>query len=111
MTNPDGSTDFQWRSTIDGASSDAAAPARFPEWVVSVRSGDNFSGYSSPDGVTWTQIGATQTIAMPSSALAGMAVTANDSTASAVFSALLPWPWLRRPPRISTRWLCPVRLT
>ena len=30
-----------------------------PYWVKLVRSGNTFSGYSSPDGSTWTLVGST----------------------------------------------------
>ena len=46
-----------------------------------VRSGNTFAGFSSPDGNTWTQVGATVTIAMSANALVGLAVTAHNNTA------------------------------
>jgi IPT/TIG domain len=55
-----------------------------PYWVKVVRSGNNFSGYGSPDGVTWTQIGATQTIAMAQSVFIGLAVASDDNTKLAI---------------------------
>jgi subtilase family serine protease len=51
-----------------------------PYWVKVTRSGNNFSGYGSPDGVTWTQIGATQTITMAQSVFIGLAVASDDNT-------------------------------
>ena len=62
-----------------------------PQWVRLVRSGDAFSGYTSPDGVAWTQRGTTQTVApMGASPLVGLAITsAVTATAStAVFDSL-----------------------
>jgi hypothetical protein len=50
-----------------------------PVWVQLVRSGDTFSASYSSDGVNWTQVGATQTVAMSSSGLAGLAVTSHDN--------------------------------
>ncbi len=37
------------------------------------RTGNNFSGLISPDGMTWTQLGKAQTIAMTGSVLIGLA--------------------------------------
>src|SRR5437773_5120519 len=73
---------FQWRSTTDGPSSYInAGAASAPVWVKLVKSGNTFTGYRSPDGVNWTQVG-TVNIAFPSPTfLAGLAVTAdNDGT-------------------------------
>ena len=46
-------------------------------WVRLVRKGDSFTGYSSADGVNWTQIG-TVTISMPDTIYLGMAVASHD---------------------------------
>jgi photosystem II stability/assembly factor-like uncharacterized protein len=51
-----------------------------PYWVRLVRVGNNFSAYRSPDGVNWTQLGATQTIAMNSTVYFGLANTSASST-------------------------------
>jgi regulation of enolase protein 1 (concanavalin A-like superfamily) len=51
-------------------------------WVKVTRSGDSFSGYYSTDGIAWAQIGPAQTVTMPRSALAGLAVTSHDTAAS-----------------------------
>ena len=40
------------------------ASAAYPYWTKLVRSESTFSGYISPDGVNWTQIGTGQTITM-----------------------------------------------
>jgi hypothetical protein len=49
-------------------------------WVRMVRSGNNFSAYDSPDGVSWTQRGATQAIPMAGDILAGLVATAGSAT-------------------------------
>jgi RHS repeat-associated protein len=46
-----------------------------PFWVMLVRSGNSFSGYMSPDGVNWEQVGATQTISMPQTVYVGLVVS------------------------------------
>jgi hypothetical protein len=58
-----------------------------PYWVKAVRSGNNFSGYASADGITWVQIGPTQTIPMAQSVFIGLAVSA-DTTASTATATL-----------------------
>jgi regulation of enolase protein 1 (concanavalin A-like superfamily) len=60
---------------------------RLPYWVKLIRSGNNFSGYGSPDGVSWTQVGPTQTITMAQNVYIGLAVSAdtNTSLATATF--------------------------
>jgi hypothetical protein len=40
------------------------ATVEAPQWVKLVRSGNSFTGYLSPDGVSWTQL-ATESIPMP----------------------------------------------
>jgi RHS repeat-associated protein len=51
-----------------------------PYWVKLVRSGNMFSGYQSPDGVTWTQIGTSQTVTMVPNVYVGLAVSSHSST-------------------------------
>ncbi len=49
-----------------------------PYWVKIVRSGNLFSGYSSPDGVTWTFVGS-DTVVMGSTAYVGLALSAHNN--------------------------------
>jgi len=49
-----------------------------PYWIKLVRSGDNFSGFMSSDGTSWTQVGTTANISMPAKIYAGLAVTAGN---------------------------------
>ncbi len=51
-----------------------------PYWVKLVRIGNTFTGYSSANGSTWTQIGSPMVIAMDEDVLVGMAVTAHNQT-------------------------------
>jgi len=51
-----------------------------PYWVKVVRSGSALSSYSSPDGVTWNQVGSNQTIIMAPNVYIGLAVSSNDNT-------------------------------
>jgi regulation of enolase protein 1 (concanavalin A-like superfamily) len=69
-----------------------------PYWVRLVRSGSTFTGFSSADGVTWTQVG-TISVTMAGSVRAGLAVTShntaalNTSTFDDVTVAGLPVNW------------------
>jgi subtilase family serine protease len=51
-----------------------------PYWVKLVRSGNTFSGYVSTDGVSWVQVGTTQTITMAQNVYIGLAVSANNNS-------------------------------
>ncbi|HKI34800.1 MAG TPA: discoidin domain-containing protein [Gemmataceae bacterium] len=80
---------FQWRASagaVPGNTNITGISA--PVWVKLTRSGNSFAGYYSSDGVTWKQVGSTQTITMPSSIQAGLAVTAHDNSklATATFT-------------------------
>lgn len=68
---------FRVRATTGGsvtATGDSNAP-KYPYWVRLVRQGNTFTGYQSPDGVTWTQAGTPTTIVMSSEVQVGLAVT------------------------------------
>jgi hypothetical protein len=54
-----------------------------PYWVKVVRSGNSFSSYASTDGVTWTQLGTSQTINMAQNVSIGLAVNSGSNTALA----------------------------
>jgi hypothetical protein len=77
---------FQRRPTPAGDSANTDAPATAPVpkpyWVKVERVGDNFSGYVSPDGVTWTQLGTAVTIPMTGPVLIGLAVCSHTATAA-----------------------------
>jgi hypothetical protein len=69
---------FEYRMATGGASTrvmDAGIAA--PYWVKLVRAGDVLTGYSSPDGVAWLQVGS-QTIDMNTTVHAGLAVTSQN---------------------------------
>ena len=58
----------------NGSSTIVSQPASAPLWVRLVRTGNSISGYTSPDGSTWTLQG-TRTVVMGSTVLVGLAVT------------------------------------
>lgn len=72
---------FQYR-TATGASAtngpETTGPVA-PYWVRLSRAGSTFTAYTSPDGSTWTQLGAA-TVSMATNALAGLAVSSHDNT-------------------------------
>ena len=100
---PNGQTgdgaNFELRSAV-GANSQAVGSASgitAPQWLKLQRVGNTFTAYYSSDGVTWTQLGASQTIAMSSSVNVGLAVDANSNSVlnTAMFSSvsIVPGGW------------------
>ena len=67
---------FQYRSSAGSSSSSAGSGER--PWIRLVRAGDVFTGYSSDDGESWTQLGS-RTIAMGETVYAGLAVTSHNN--------------------------------
>jgi hypothetical protein len=85
IITPGQGTDFQYRASTNGSSTSATtngtgSSIAVPYWVKLTRVGNTFTGYHSPDGSTWTQIGSAS-ITMATSAYIGLAVTShNDGT-------------------------------
>jgi len=77
---------FQHRLAANGVSTNndnTGAVVTAPYWVKIERNGNNFTGSISPDGTTWTQVGATaQTIPMTASTLIGLALCSHDVSIS-----------------------------
>jgi len=71
-----GTTRVIYRTSTGGSAANSASTAiARPYWVRLQRSGDAFAGFASPDGTTWTQVGA-QTMALATEVFAGLAVSA-----------------------------------
>lgn len=71
---------FIYRATAGAVSASASGGAGVaPYWVRAVRAGNSFSAFKSTDGITWTQIGTTQTITMGASVHIGLAVTSKNN--------------------------------
>ncbi|HON93351.1 MAG TPA: discoidin domain-containing protein [Sedimentisphaerales bacterium] len=73
---------FQRRLTPGGDSTNSDNPGPVvaaPYWVKLERKGNAFSGFISPDGVTWTQLGTAQTIPMTGPVLIGLALCSHDA--------------------------------
>jgi len=82
MISPGNGTDLQYRTTSGGSAAAIGNTTGFaaPYWLKLVRSGNTFTGYRSPDGVTWTKQGAT-TITMGASVCVGLAVDSHNTSA------------------------------
>jgi hypothetical protein len=73
---------FSVRTTENGASTRSGNPTTTqPYWFKITRSTNTFTGYSSPDGVTWTQVGSATTIPMNTTIYVGPAVTSKNTSA------------------------------
>ncbi len=71
---------MQSRSTIGGTTASSGTLAGVaPFWVRLTRVGNVFTGFTSADGVTWTQLG-TRTLTMPADVFVGLAATAGSTT-------------------------------
>jgi glucuronoarabinoxylan endo-1,4-beta-xylanase len=100
---PNNGVTWQYRSSAGGTTANANTTGlNAPYWVKLVRSGNTFSGYRSPNGVTWTQQGTSQTFAMASTAYIGLAVTSHNSASlcTAAFDNVTApgWPGLPAAP-------------
>jgi len=85
LVAPNTSTRLQYRSTAGGSSaSDPLGGGSPPIYFRLTRQGNTFHGYTSTDGVNWSQHG-TRTIAMADPIYLGFAVTShNDSQSTSV---------------------------
>ncbi|MDB5354488.1 MAG: hypothetical protein JWN24_941 [Phycisphaerales bacterium] len=74
---------LSWRSSAGGSTSSTGSGSEFAPvtWLRLKRVGNVFTGYSSVDGSTWTQIGQT-TVALGTNINFGMAVCANTGSVS-----------------------------
>ncbi|MBI3857013.1 MAG: PQQ-dependent sugar dehydrogenase [Planctomycetes bacterium] len=78
VITPGSGASFQRRVAVGGASASTAGPVVVaPYWVRVVRSGSTLTGSVSTDGSTWTLVGS-DTIALSSSAMVGLAVTSHS---------------------------------
>jgi hypothetical protein len=76
---------FDLRSVSGGSTTEPGSQsgATAPYWIKISRSGNSFSSYTSPDGVTWTQLSTSQSITMNSSVYIGLAVSSGSTSALA----------------------------
>jgi YD repeat-containing protein len=80
---------FAYRASTGSSLSTTQGPLAqtLPYWLKVSRSGNTFTAYSSTDGVSWTQTGASQTISMATNVYIGLAVTSGltSTLATATF--------------------------
>jgi uncharacterized protein YceK len=75
---------FVYRASTGGSTlAQSSGVVTLPYWVKVARSGNIFRGYSSPDGLNWTQVGSNQTINMGANVYLGLAVSSNNNSALA----------------------------
>ena len=58
-----------------------------PDWLKLVRAGSTFTGFASPDGINWTQLGST-TVSMAQTVYIGLAESAEGNVATATFDSV-----------------------
>jgi regulation of enolase protein 1 (concanavalin A-like superfamily) len=81
VVTPDNSCSFQRRETTGAASTSAnwtGTQVRAPYWVRVTRTSNTFKAESSPDGKTWTALGADLNITMAATAYVGLAITSHN---------------------------------
>ena len=84
LTTTNGYT-YQARKTVGAVPAGTGITTGTNKWVRVTRTGNAISGYTmtgylSPDGVTWTQVGNPQGLPMPDPVYVGLAVCAQDNT-------------------------------
>jgi len=72
---PGSGFEFHYRTAVAGTEAKVTSVAGAPLWLRVQRSGDLFGAYQSGDGVNWTQMGASQTMALAPELLAGLTVS------------------------------------
>jgi hypothetical protein len=95
LVSPTSGITFEWRLTAGGTvsqeiSSPSGGPTPAPVGLELTRAGNTFSAYYSTDGMTWISVGPSQTVALNSTALAGLAVTSHNTAelCTATFSSV-----------------------
>ena len=80
VATPGNGVSFQWRTTANGGCGySAIGGLTAPVWLRLSRTQSVFTAYYSLDGKNWSQVGTPQTLAIGSTALAGLAVTAHNN--------------------------------
>jgi hypothetical protein len=85
MTTTQNKAKFRRRVTTGATTTLSDGPSEgtqpFRTWVRVRRAGNTFTAYLSSDGVSWTQTGPSQTIAMPANTLVGLIALRNGASA------------------------------
>jgi hypothetical protein len=75
----DHEVEFISRAAAGGPPTSTAIGGGLPYWVKVVRAGSLFTGYASPDGVTWTQV-SSAIVSMSDPMVVGLVVCSHDTT-------------------------------
>ncbi len=97
---PGNGVTWQYRSSTGGGTGwNNTGSLIAPYWVKLVRSGTTFTGYRSPDGVTWTQQGTAPVTMSASTVYVGLALTSHNNTSlcTATFDNVTAPGWLLLP--------------
>ncbi len=89
--SPANGVNFTFRTTDGATSTTMLGPSiAAPVWLRLVHSGSSFAGYQSSDGISWTLVGSSNQITMPSSYYVGFAVSSNSygNLSTAVFNSV-----------------------
>jgi len=70
---------FYWRDGNGNNHVDATDTYPTPTWLKLVRSSNTVSAYYSTDGSSWTQVGSTQTLSLPTTYRAGLMVNSHKA--------------------------------
>lgn len=84
VVSPTSGVARQHRATTGGASASSGASGSAPTWVRLTRTGDTIKAFSSPDGVSWSQVGADLSLPMAANIYIGLAVCSNNATTATV---------------------------
>lgn len=74
MVTADHGVRMQYDYTHDVAGSPTGVSAASPRWLRLTRSGDTLTGYESPDGTNWTQVGIAHLAGLPPTVPVGLFV-------------------------------------
>lgn len=77
VVTPSNGVAFQWRSTTGANSNNVNVAATGPLFVRLTRQGNTITAAYSSNGTSWTPLGTPQTITLPSTVKAGLAVTSH----------------------------------
>jgi cytochrome c peroxidase len=81
FVTPENGVRFQIRTATGGTTTSQSTTGLVaPRWVRLTRSGSTFTAFQSADGVTFTQVGTSQTISMTTGTFMGMAVTSHNTS-------------------------------
>jgi len=83
MVTPGNGVNMHYRTSTGGGTANTqaagAASAAAPYWVKLARGGNKYTGYCSPDGVTWTSVDSVS-MTMSGPVRIGLAVTSHDNS-------------------------------